>query len=140
MKRKKAVTLERGNPVIGGVIGGSVCLMLCFALSGIFAWLIVCEYLEQTMMNYAALLVVLLSGFVGGCIGVMKSNKKPIVAILVSISVVMAVLLLLTAVCLGGKYSGIWVGFLILSAGNFAALFILVNKRHKRGGRGRPYR
>ena len=140
MKRRKEIVLEKDNSVISGIIGGCVSLALCFMIAGIFAWLIACGHLDQTASGYASLLVVMLSSFIGGCVGVIRSDRKPVVAILLSVCVYMMSLLLITAFAFGGTYKGVWVGFLVLAAGNVASLLIHPNKKRKKGERRRLYR
>ena len=140
MSKRNALTLGKGNLIVRGVIGGSISVVLSLLLIGLMAWLVVTERVDQSVMQFASCLIVLIAAVVGGYFGIRNCEKKPIIAILVSICMYMLMMLVVTAIFFDWKYSGVGVTFLVCAAGNLAAILLFANKRQKRSRKNRRYR
>ena len=121
----------------GGVAAGvGSAAMSTIMLSAVTAWLVERGSLSQEKMGYAAMIVLLLSGYMGAEMAYRKIRERKTMVCLLTGAGYFLLLLCVTAMVFGGQYRAVGVSaFLIFGGAGCAAL--IRKAPFKRGNRRR---
>lgn len=128
MTMKTVKTKGKGSVLSGGLIGGTVSIILTLLLTSVFAWMIVSERLEENLTGYGNVAVILLSSVAGSVTGIKISGAKPMITAAIVYVVYMVTMLLLTAVAFDAKYEGIGVTMTLTAAGSVTPALLMLGK------------
>ena len=121
-------------PVPAGLAWGALASAVTTVLgAGMIAKLAGGEILEEGKLDYAAMVLVILASWTGSLVsyGAVGRGRLPIC--LASGAVYFGLLIILTAVCFGGRYSGVAPTALLIFCGSMLGVFR--GLREKRGGK-----
>ena len=113
---------------VGVGVGVGVSTVITLALSGLLAWLILGQTLEQSATGYGSMGILLTASVLGALAAVERVKRRRMVVCLLTGLGYYLVLLSLTALFFGGQYSGMGVTGLLIAGGSFAAGLIGAGK------------
>ena len=141
MKQNKKLNGTSLCMAAGVLIGVIVSLFVMLLGSGLFAWLISAEKMDESVMAYGTILILLLSTSVGCWIASKKIGRLRIQVCLLTGGSYYLVLLSITMLFFGGQYQGIGIAtiLVILASGMTALLGLRMKKTRKSKFKKRGY-
>lgn len=126
---------SKGTIPVAILIAVIVSLLVTVLGSSVVSFLIHRELIQETAMVYGVVILLLVSSYAGGVTGYGKAKEKRLLVSMLSALFYFLILMAMTAIIFGGKYSGIGVTGTVIFCG--AALAALPNRVRSRGGKRR---
>ena len=112
------------------ILGTLLSLLATLVGSGILAKLLDAAFLGENSVGYGAMIVVILSSWIGALVSVRKQNGRRMLSSMAVGAAYFLVMLGVNAIFFGGQYSGIGVTALLVFCGSFlAVLSVPLEKR-----------
>ena len=124
---------SKGSIPVAILFAVIVSLLVTVLGSSVVSFLIHHELIQETAMVYGVIILLLASSYAGGVTGYGKAKEKRLLVSMLSALFYFLILMAMTAIIFGGKYSGIGVTGMVIFCG--AALAALPKKERSRGGK-----
>lgn len=112
----------KATSIPGGIgIAATVSMLITLLTCCILAWLVVTERVGENAIGYCAMMILLVSSFVGAVIAAVKIKHRKMMVCVLSGCAYFLCLLACTALFFGGQYHGVGVSALLILAGSVAA-------------------
>lgn len=112
----------RALPFSQGIaLGVLVSIVLTCLLSAILTWLIISERVGETLIGYVIMSIIFISTLSGSMLAASQIKRRRMLVCQTTGGIYYITLLILTALCFGGKYQGIGVTATMVFAGNLVA-------------------
>lgn len=131
----RAMTLPAGS-----ALGAAFALLWTLISSGFLAWLIHNERLPEEAIGYGSMVILLSASILGALVAYGKVKKQRMLTSACSGGIYLLMLLAITALFFGGKYSGMGVTALLILGGSGTAALLGMRQGKSRMKRGRKIR
>lgn len=112
----------------GLAVGGMAALAVTMVLSAFLAWLIAIEKVRHYQIGYGVMVILLIASFLGARAAYGKIKRQRVLVSTLSGLIYFAILLFITAVFFGCKFSGVGETALMVLCGNMLSILL-----HKEG-------
>lgn len=127
--KKKRVGIQSIPAAIG--VGTGISMLVTLFGVGILAWLLNTERLQENIIGYATVIILLLSSFAGANMAVSMNKEKRMIISLITGAAYLLTLLACTALFFGGQYQGVGVTGLVVLAGCISTAILGLGRSKK---------
>lgn len=120
---------------VGAAYGAIVALMWTLITSGVLAWLINGQILQEEAIGYGSMVILLTASILGALLANGKVKRQRLVTCACTGIIYFLTLMALTAMFFGGQYNGIGVTALLILGGSGTAAILSMRKRKSQTGR-----
>lgn len=132
MTLKQKMAGRTSSMPAGLLLGGAASFAVTVICAAVIAKLVDTEVMEEQMIGYGIIVLLILSSFVGAMISSGKTKRKRLVTCLASGVVYFGILMAITTLFFGGQYSAVGVTALLVFCGSVLAVLLNVPWREKK--------
>lgn len=121
-------------------IGAALSMLIMVIGCGIVAWMLDREVIPSEGIGYAAMIILLLTSFVGAIAAIGLVKRRNLLVCLIQTGTYFALLLLINGMMFGGAVSGVGVTAMILFAGAGCAFLLGTHRGGKKMGKPKRWR